>query len=236
MSLSGKCIPTFTVLLIAYLAYFYPTYGRGYGVIYERGWVYLGFFIAILAGYGIAVYFGNIGLASGWVAQRFKQVPAYWMTTVLWIAGVTIVALALITGIITNETRDRYLSPYQLVDDAMVSDLKWMGQSIPSGEIVAIGNPEMSWVYTPIAGPDQTVLTSDAAPFLTQDGDKLRSMLASGSPEIEWLRESGATVLYTCQPSVFECVEMSDPDLLKVRKGVYLVTSGDDGDPDSPKP
>jgi hypothetical protein len=53
-------LPLFTLLLLAFLVFFFPMYQLGPDILYERGWLYLGLLMACFAGYGVALYFQSI--------------------------------------------------------------------------------------------------------------------------------------------------------------------------------
>jgi hypothetical protein len=220
-------LPLFTLLLLVFLVFFFPMYRLGPGILYERGWLYLGLLMSIFAGYGVAFYFRSIPAIARPVASRLQVPPGSWMAASLWSAGVAAVALALITGLVANEPRRDYSGYYHVINDSIFADFRWLGRHSAPGQMVAMGEPSLGWAYPPVAGPGSTVYQAVSSPWTHNDANKARAMLASGEADVPWLKEAVVSVFYTCRPRTFVCEDLENTDLFKVRRGVYLV-------PDSP--
>jgi hypothetical protein len=220
-------LPLFALLLLVFLAFFFPMYRLGPDILYERGWLYLGLLMVIFAGYGTALYFRSIPTIAQLVASRIRLPPGGWITASLWSAGIAVMLLALTTGIVVNEKRRSYTQYYHVVNDSIFADFRWLGQKISPEQTVAMGEPSIAWAYPPVAGPGTAAFHAISAPSTTKRAEKLRDMLASGEADVSWLQKSGVSVLYTCRPRTFVCEDLENKDLFKVRRGVYLV-------PDSP--
>jgi hypothetical protein len=220
-------LPLFTLLLLAFLVFFFPVYRFGPEFLYERGWLYLGFLMAIFAGYGVAFYFRSIPTIAQAMFFRLRSPSRGWLTVTLWSAGVAVVVLALTTGLVANEKRQTYPQYYHVINDSIFADFRWMGQHTAPEQMVAMGEPSLGWAYPPVAGPGAEVYRAVSSPGTNKRANKARVMVASGEADVPWLQKSGVSVFYTCRPRIFVCEDLENDDLFKVRRGVYLV-------PDSP--
>ncbi|MFQ5872306.1 MAG: hypothetical protein ACE5JL_00690 [Dehalococcoidia bacterium] len=221
-------LPLFTGLLLAFQLVFFPRYQLGPAILYERGWSYLGLLMAILAGYGVAVYFRSIPVIARALASWVRRTPSGWMAVSLWLMGIALVLFALTTGLVANEDRQGYPRYYHLINGPVYADFRWIGQHTAPGQTVAIGEPSMGWAYPPVAGPGKTVFEAVASPWTTERADRMRRMLASGDVDVLWLREQDVSVFYACWPVTFTCEELTSNELFKVRHGVYLVPNSSD--------
>lgn len=220
-------LPLFTLLLLAFLVFFFPMYRLGPDILYERGWLYLGLLMAIFAGYGTAIYFQSIPAIARATASWLRIPSGSWMAVSLWSAGVAVMLLALTTGLVANGKRQTYAQYYHVINDSIFADFRWMGRHSAPGQMVAMGEPSLGWAYPPVAGPGAEVYQAVSSPNTNKGANKARAMLASGEADIPWLQKSGISVFYTCRPMTFVCEDLENNDLFKVRRGMYLV-------PDSP--
>jgi hypothetical protein len=220
-------LPLFTLLLLVFLVFFFPMYRLGPEILYDRGWLYLGLLMAVFAGYGVALYFRSISSIAQFAASQLRLLRGSWMAASLWSAGVVLVLLALTTGLVANEQRPDYAGYYHVINDPIFADFRWMDQHAAPEQTVAIGEPSMGWAYPPVAGAGSAVFHAIRAPRTDGRANRLRAMLASGEADVPWLQKSGISLFYTCRPRTFDCVDLENNDLFKVRRGVYLV-------PDSP--
>jgi hypothetical protein len=216
-------LPLFTLFLLVFLVFVFPLYRLGPGILYERGWLYLGLFMAIFAGYAVAAFFRSVPAIARVVASWLRQSPSNWLAASLYFVGIAVVLLALTTGLVVNGKRERYAQYYHVINDAIFADFRWLGRHATSGQLVAMGEPSLGWAYPPIAGPGKAVYHVVTPPWTTQRANKLRAMLASGEADVRWLDRVGASVFYTCQPVTFVCEELENNNLFKVRRGVYLL-------------
>jgi hypothetical protein len=216
-------LPLFTLLLLVFLAFFFPRYQLGPEILYDRGWSFLGLFMAIFAGFGVALYFRNVPLLAQTLASRLGRWSGGWAAAFLGLLGGGALVFALATGLITNDARRVYSGYYHIVDESIFADFFWMGQHTAPGRVVALGEPTMAWAYPPVAGPGSEVFQAMSAPWSNEKTKKARLMLALGEADGPWLKESGISLFYTCVPQTFTCAELTNTDLFKVRRGVYLV-------------
>ncbi len=216
-------LTVFTGLLIAFLVFIYPTYQLGPDILYRRGWLYLGLLMAIFAGYGVGIYFRSIPAivrtASSWIRRPLGAWPA----VALWTAGAAVVVAAVITGLITNESRDAYSNVYHVVNEEVSTDFRWIGRHATPEQTVAMGEPTIAWAYPPVAGPGTGVFEAVFDPWTTQTADTVREMLSLGEADVPWLKGAGISVFYSCLPISFACRELTNGDMFKVRRGVYLI-------------
>ena len=216
-------LPLFTLLLLAFLVFFFPMYRLGPDILYERGWLYLGLLMAIFAGYGTAFYFRSIPTIARLMASRLQIPLGSWMAASLWLAGVAMVLLVLITGLGANGKRQMYSQYYHVIDDSIFADFRWMGQHTTPGQMVAMGEPSLGWAYPPVAGSGTEVHQAISTPWTNKAADKVRAMLESGEADVLWLKKMGISVFYSCRPRTFVCEDLENDDLFKVRRGIYLV-------------
>lgn len=108
-------LPLFTLLLLAFLVFFFPMYRLGPEILYDRGWLYLGLLMAIFAGYGIAFYFSSIPTIAQAMFSRLRSPSRGWLTVTFWSMGVAVVGLALITSLVANEPRRDYAGYYHAI-------------------------------------------------------------------------------------------------------------------------
>ena len=105
-------LPVFTFLLLAFLVFF-PRYRLGPGILYERGWLYLGLLVAIFAGYGVAFYFQSIPTIARAAATRLRQPVGGWIRVSLWSVGTVLVLATLTTSLAFNKSREQYPQYYR---------------------------------------------------------------------------------------------------------------------------
>ena len=222
-SAQGYVLPLFASFLVAFQLIWYPRYQLGPVVLYERGWSYLALLMAILAGYGVALYFRSVPAIASTAASRLHGLSRGWIAVPLWASGIAVVLFALTTGVVANEQRQAYGNYYHIVDESIFADFRWMGQRTATGQTVAMGEPSMRWAYPPVAGPSGAVHQAVASPWTNQTADKKREMLVSGEADVPWLQGLDVSIFYACRPQTYTCQEMTGDGLFKVRRGVYLV-------------
>ena len=222
-SAQGYVLPLFTAFLLAFQLIWYPRYQLGPGVLYERGWSYLALLMAILAGYGVALYFRSVPAIATTAASRLHGLSPCWIAGPLWASGIAVVLFALTTGVVANEQREAYGNYYHIVDESVFADFRWMGERTTKGQTVAMGEPSMGWAYPPVAGPSAAVHQAVASPWTNPTADRMREMLVSGEADIPWLQGLDVSIFYACRPQIYTCQEMTGDGLFKVRRGVYLV-------------
>lgn len=221
-------LPVFTGLLLAFQLLVFPQYRLGPEVLYSRGWLYLGLLLAILAGYGVALYFRSIAAIAKAVASRLPWPHSDRVAVPLWFIGIAVVLSVLVTGLATNQDRQRYTFYYHVINESNFSDFVALGEHTAPGQAVAFAEPSMAWAYPPVAGPGETVYQAVSSPWSNARADKMREILESGDVDVEWLRQQGVSVLYTCWPRTNRCRELTSDELFKVRTGVYFVPNHSD--------
>ena len=220
-------LPAFTGLLFAYLLFF-PSHRMGPEILYDRGWSYLGLFMAIFAGYSVHFCFHSIPPVARAVAARLRRPVGGGITVALWSMGAGLVVLALVNGLLANGERQTYQNYYHVINERVAADFRWIAEHTGPEQTVAMAEPSIGWAYPVVAGPGETVFEAVSVPWTTARSRKLREMLASKNADVPWLKKSGVSVLYTCLPRTFECKELTNDELLMVRPGVYLVPDSDD--------
>lgn len=215
-------LPAFVMLLSLFLYFVYPRYQLGYSLLYERSWSYLGLFMVILAGYGIAYYFWSIPALANKVRYLLPYRPRDLTHLILVAVGVIVIAAALTTGLANNE-RERYANYYHMVDEQIYADFVWLGQHTIPGHKVVMMEPSLAWAYPPIAGPGNTVALARSAPYHYNVVDRVREVLVTGNVNTDWLRDQNVSVMYTLLPGRKPYRQLNNSDMPEVRPGVYLV-------------
>jgi hypothetical protein len=216
-------LPAFTIGLGLFLHLVYPRYFRGPDILYERGWLYLGLFMAILAGYGVAFYFRSIPSLFTKLGIYVPLLASRWTHVLLLVLGIGILIAALATGLV-NEARRFYASYYRMVNEQIYADFVWLGEHGGSEGRIVIMRPDLAWAYPPIAGPGTLTWATIASPSRSPQADKFNQILATGNVETEWLRRQGAWMVYTCLPTgeVLRCKHLKNKELPEVRPHVYF--------------
>ncbi len=215
-------IPVYIGTLLLFLTIIYPEYVLGPGVVYERGWSYLGVLMAILAGYGVHYWFVSVGSIKRMSKPEGLRHLTGPVRVIALVVGISTVIAALVNGLWSDE-RDVYANYYHLMDDNMYHDFVWIGQNVQTGSNEIMMEPSLAWAYPPIAGSGKTVVEAAAAPWFSEWADRTEEALVTGEVEVEWLKDEGAKVFYTRLPQSKKIVEIDRPGLLLVRPGVYLV-------------
>jgi len=210
-------LPAYILLLFAFMYIVYPRYDLGPNILYERGWSYVGLFMAIMAGFGIARYFRSISRLNLKIRQHASPIQA-----VAVMAGITVLVMALTTGFFGNK-RDQYAGYYYMVGDQIRSDFVWLGENTTDSHKVALMEGSLAWTYPPIAGAGNQVNGAVASPQAHKWSQEAEAAFNTGEIETEWIEKQGASVLYSRWPVSQEARNMSNNDLIQVRPGVYLV-------------
>jgi hypothetical protein len=134
-------LPLFTLLLLVFLVFAFPLYRLGPGILYERGWLYLGLLMAIFAGYAVTAFFRSVPALARVTASWLRRSPSNWLAASLYLGGIAVVLLALTTGLVVNGERQMYAQYYHVINDAIFADFRWMGWHTTSGQMVAMGEP-----------------------------------------------------------------------------------------------
>ena len=217
-------LPVFVGLLLLFLNVMYPRYQLGPEIIYERGWLYLGLFMAILAGYGIAYYFRSAPALMKKASNLLPHLRPDLLHAVIIFVGIAVIAAAMTTGLV-NKEREQYAGYYHMIDDQVYADFVWLGQhTIPEHKVVMM-EPSLAWAYPPIAGPGNTVPGAVSAPLRSEWADQVRGVIATGNIDIEWLKQQRVSVLYTRLPGSQEYTQLENSYLSEVRPGIYLVSA-----------
>ena len=127
-------------------------------------------------------------------------------------------------GLPDSERRTDYAGYYNVINDPMFEDFRWIEQHTSPDQTVAMLEPSLGWAYPPVAGPDERVFHASSFPFTDPTTEKLREMRSSGEVDVAWLEGRDVSLFYDCQAQPFECQEFSNDELFKVRRGVYLVS------------
>ena len=184
--------------------------------------MYLGLLMAIFAGYGVSVYFRSIPAIARIASSWFRWPTGAWAAIALWAFGIVAIVFVLITGLFNNESRQAYSNYYHVINEQVFTDFRWIGQYTAPGQTIAMGEPTIAWAHPPVAGSGSAVFEAVSNPFTSERAEKLRQMLY-GEADVPWLKGAGISVFYACLPISFACRELTNIDLFKVRRGVYLI-------------
>lgn len=217
--LMSYLLPTTTVSLALYLVVFYPRYSYGPPSIYERGWVFLGLFMVILAGYAVGAYFRAVPDMARAAMRRLTVRREALVRAPLFAAGVVVLAAALYLGL-TSEERWRYTLQYRMVTEAMVADMAWIGDHRPADANRVFLEPSLGWTFPSLAGLGNIPWRSSAPPDTDWVIQKAWEMLGSGELDMDFIPRQDIYLIYTCLPGSGRCNELK-AGLPEVREGVY---------------
>jgi hypothetical protein len=215
----GHVLPITTVLLALFLLWLYPRYTIGPAPIYERGWLFLGLFMVILAGYGAGMYFRAIPAMTRALAGGLSAGRRAWVSAPLAAIGVAALGVALLMGL-TGDDRFRYTLQYRMVTEAMVADMAWIGSHRPDDANRVFMEPSLSFTFPPLAGVGNVPWRSSVTPETDWVIQKAWQMLGSGELDMDFIPRQGIYLIYTCLPGAGRCTELK-ASLPEIRKGVY---------------
>lgn len=215
-------LPAFVLIILLFLNIVYPRYQLGPEILYERGWLYLGMFMAIMAGYGVAYYLRSIPALTRKATMLLPRISSNWSYIILVGIGVAVIAASITTGLVSKE-REQYAGYYHMMDDQMYADFVWLGQHSVSGHNVVMMEPSLAWAYPPVAGPGNKVAGAVSAPLPSEWADQVREVIVTGNVDAEWLMQQGVSVVYTRLPGSQEYTQLANSLLFEIRQGVYLV-------------
>ncbi len=219
--LRSYILPVFTGLLLFFLLYLHPRYFLGPSALYDRGWVYLGFLMSLLAGYAVATYFRCIpGISERLGSLASLRYPRLLRFSLMGL-GVVVVAVT-ITGSMTSRERVDYAQYYHLIGDQIEADFVWLGQHAAQDQQVALMEPSLAWAYPVVAEHGKRSASAASAPFRSSWTDEVGRLLATGKVDRRWLRLQGASVVYTRMPGSQALRKLDSADVILVRPGVYL--------------
>jgi hypothetical protein len=193
-----------TVILLFFVQFYRQWFEIGPDILYERGWLYVMLLMAFIAGYGLS---------------QLRQLSLDFFRRWRWGALPVYVALALVVVFALVLRMDGYAKEkyYHVVDVPTYHDFKWIGQELPRDSI-ALLNPYVAWAYVPISG-GQYVYTAQAYPWGVEESREITAFLREGATDTEYIRERNVNIIYSPFP-------LENPDLVKVRDGVYILREG----------
>ncbi len=193
-------------LLVMLVTFF--TFHYGVSIIYERGLMYMMLMVGIIAGAGLA-------------GVKYLSVPA-WLTARLKMPVITqnvgkflsliLVSLVLIVGIPDRQDVDYY----HMIDEADYQAFVWIKENVDKDYGKAILDPWKGTAFAAITGRNvQTRIHT----FPKPSDEKASKFLGEGSSDTVFLRKNEISIIYTRE-------KVSNPDLIEVRKNIYLLKKG----------
>jgi hypothetical protein len=177
----------------------------GPDIIYERGWLYLYLFMAIIGGMAL----GDI---RRWLEQFFRR----WAGLA---AAVSYGAIGVL--LVTNfafSLRSHLTEPYyHLVDDVTYQDFLWVREHVTPRYQTGIADMGLNCPFAAVSG--KNVYTSEVSRHFRSKEPPATEFLTNGATDTRWLLEEGISIVYTGQPVV-------NDHLNKVNRNLYLLIAG----------
>ncbi len=193
--------------LLAMLATFF-TLHRGSEGLYARGLVLTMFLMSIVAGAGL-MWVKNIRLpvnVAAWLkAPRLMQNVGYVLCLIL-------IGLTLYISIPARQNTIYY----HMIDDEDYQAFIWIRENIDSDYEKAILDP---WKGTAFTAITEKYIYTRIHCYSEPRDKEASAFLQDGCSDTNFLRERGISIVYT----LGECL---NPDLIEVRKNVYLLKEG----------
>ena len=190
-------------LLIMLVAFF--TLHYGIAILYERGLMFMMLMVGIVAGAGLAGI-KNLNLP---VKLPFGS----WGVLIKKHTG-KFVCLVLVGFTLAIGIPDRQDIPYyNMIDREDYQTFTWIEENLDENHNKAILDPWKATAFTAITG--KRIYTRIHAFPMPTDEEAYR-FLSEGSSDTGFLRENGISIVYTRN-------EVRNPDLIEVRKYVYLL-------------
>gem|GEM_PF-1295901 len=209
------------VLLAAHLFVIYPAYKEGPQMLYNRGWLCLGLFMAIFAGYGVYCLFLFVPRlakrAEMVVSPRFAMI----LRPAVYLGVVALLITALISGLANNE-RDSYARYYHMVGDRIYSDFVWLDEHTTSGNNQVLMEPSLAWSYPALGGPEARVPYAQSYPYPMVP--QIIDIVVRGQVDVEWLKKSNIFICYTRLAGSQRETEIVNSHLARIRPAVYILT------------
>ncbi len=177
----------------------------GPDIIYERGWLYLYLFMAIIG----ATALGDI---RQWLEQFFRHRarPAALVSY-----GVIGVLLAINFGFsLRSHLNEPY---YHLVDDVTYQDFLWVREHVASEYQTGITATGLNCPFAAISG--KNVYTSEVSRHFRAKEPPASEFFKYNAADTDWLIQEGLSIVYTSGP-------VENADLIKVNRNLYLRIEG----------
>lgn len=191
------------VLLAAHAFYYSAKYGVS--IIYERGLIPTLLLMSIVAGAGL-------------MGIRKLQLPAEWISrlhlpraaaNVGYLLCIAVVVLTLLVNIPARQK----IPYYHMIDSEDYNAFVWIRNNIQDSYEKAVLDPWKGSAFMAITGKRSF---STIGEYPTEKDNQAYQFLAGGSNNSEFLRENKLSIVYSR-------IEVNNPDLVEVRKYVYLL-------------
>jgi len=191
-------------LLIMLVAFF--VLQRGVPIMYERGLMYMMLMLSIVAGAGLMAI-KNLKLPAKLGAPRIIQRIGYPLC-------IALIVVILVIGIPSRQN----ISYYQMIDEEDYEAFVWIRDHIDDTYRKAILDPWKATAFTAITGKNIYIRIHETP---GTDSEKAYKFLRGGCSDTAFLRAKEISIVYSQWPC-------SNPDLLEVRKNVYLLKEAGD--------
>jgi len=194
------CLALGLVVLLLMLATFY-TWHYGVDIVYLRGLLYAFLMLGIVAGAGLMMI-KNIELPESLRLPRLARKIGYPL------------CLALVIVVLWTVIPYRQdIGHYRMIDEADYEAFVWIRENVDESYQKAVLDPWQATAFTAITG--KHVYTRLHVRPSAQTG-QASSFIEDGCADTGFLRENGISIVYSRQPC-------SNPDLMEIRKNVYLL-------------
>jgi len=196
-------VSSFIILLMLLVLYFQFHYGiTG---LYERGLLYVLLMASIITGAGLAAL-RKIELNISFFTRIPRRIIQY--------GQITLIGILIILVIITVIPQRQSTPYYQMIDESDYKAFCWIGENYGGQDIKALIDPWKGTAFTAVTGLRVTSRIIIAPAKIDYD---IYNFLNNECLNTAFLVDNDVDLVYTRQ-------SCTNPDLVKVHEGVYLVT------------
>ncbi|MDP2931952.1 MAG: hypothetical protein Q8O05_05585 [Chloroflexota bacterium] len=179
----------------------YPHFYIGPDIVYERGWLYVFVFMALLGAEALVAI-------NRWVSMLFSRRRFAGAASRAVVGIVTLSALVM--GL-----RSHLAEPYyHIVDDVTYQDFRWVREYVPAEYQIGVLDTAQAWAFADISG--KFAYASEVAPNFHPRGRAAMEFLDNGARDALWLSARNIGMVYG--PGLVE-----NNRLMKVNHNMYLL-------------
>jgi hypothetical protein len=193
----------FLALLLMLVVFYVFHYGLA--IMYERGLMFMMLMTGVLAGAGLMAV--RTLRSPAWLHLPERDAPA--RRYLGWGAAAALIATTLVIAIPARGS----LPYYHMIGSTEYADFVWIRDNVGGEYDRAILDP---WQATPFAAVTGKYIYTRSHAFPTERDAVASRFLSDGCTDTAFLRENDISIVYTR-------AEVSNPDLVQVREGVYLL-------------
>jgi hypothetical protein len=187
----------------------YHVFHFGIGGVYERGFLYIMLLMSIITGAGL------FSLRSLRLTTSLSGFIPRWLTQYIGIALTAVIIILTIMTVIPVRLAATY---YHMIDKDDYEAFVWIRHNINDNYNIALLDPWKATAFTAITGKK---VYSRTTMITTNEDKRVYEYLAAGSQDTIFLKDNRISLVYSTSPVL-------NPDLVAVRKNVYLLKEAPD--------